>query len=82
MTVPSGAKVTSLSHMARPGMSADARADLTDLVTRVHDTQEWRDALRENEWQDSFTTGAEFEDFLTAEERRVREVLTEIGLVS
>lgn len=67
--------------MARPGMSDEARADLVDLVQRAHDTDEWREALADNGWDDTFVVGDEYAEFLRSEEERVREVLTEIGLV-
>jgi putative tricarboxylic transport membrane protein len=67
--------------MGHPGMAADARADLVDLVTRAHDTPDWKDVLAKNSWDDTFLTGSGFDTFLTAEEKRVRTVLEEIGLI-
>jgi putative tricarboxylic transport membrane protein len=62
-------------------MSADARDDLIALVEDVHDTDEWAEALDNNGWLDTFQTGDEYGDFLAEEETRVRQVLTEIGLI-
>jgi putative tricarboxylic transport membrane protein len=67
--------------MARPGMAAQAREDLTALVTDVHDTPEWADAVEENGWDDLLLTGEEYGRFLADEEQRVLEILREIGLV-
>ena len=67
--------------MARPGMEPDAKADLVDLVTRAHDTQDWKDVLGKNGWDDTFLTGSAFDTFLVDEEKRVRTVLQEIGLI-
>ncbi|KQS59140.1 C4-dicarboxylate ABC transporter substrate-binding protein [Geodermatophilus sp. Leaf369] len=67
--------------MARPGMSAGAREDLIGLVTEAHDTDEWQEALDTNGWLDTFMTGDEYGEFLAEEETRVRQVLTEIGLI-
>ena len=67
--------------MARPGMSAQAREDLTALVVDVHDTQEWGAAVEENGWDDLLLTGDEYGRFLVEEEQRVLEILREIGLV-
>ncbi|KQS66785.1 tripartite tricarboxylate transporter substrate binding protein [Modestobacter sp. Leaf380] len=67
--------------MARPGMSDSAREDLIALVTEAHDTDEWAEALDTNGWLDTFMTGDEYGDFLAEEETRVRQVLTEIGLI-
>jgi putative tricarboxylic transport membrane protein len=67
--------------MARPGMSAQAREDLTQLVVDAHDTDEWQEALENNGWLDTFQTGDEYGEFLAEEEVRVRQVLTGIGLI-
>jgi len=67
--------------MARPGMSAGARDDLIALVEDAHDSDEWAEALDNNGWLDTFQTGDEYGDFLAEEETRVRQVLTEIGLI-
>ncbi len=67
--------------MARPGMGAGAREDLIALVQDVHDTDEWAEALQNNGWLDTFPTGDEYGEFLAEEETRVRQVLTEIGLI-
>lgn len=67
--------------MARPGMSADAQADLLDLVTRAHDTADWRDVLTKNGFDDLYLTGPDYGAFLASEQQRVIEILTQIGLV-
>lgn len=67
--------------MARPGMSDEAREDLIALVQDAHDTDEWAEALEANGWLDTFQTGDEYGEFLAEEEARVRQVLTEIGLI-
>jgi putative tricarboxylic transport membrane protein len=67
--------------MARPGMTDDARDDLIALVQDAHDSDEWAEALENNGWLDTFQTGDEYGDFLAEEETRVRQILTEIGLI-
>ena len=67
--------------MSHPGMEADAERDLVELVTKAHDTPEWKDILTKQGWDDSFLTGPEFATFLAAEEKRVRTILEEIGLI-
>ena len=66
--------------MTRPGMGEEAKADLLDLVTRAHDTPEWKDVLAKNGWDDLFITDDEYAAFLAEEETRVRTILDEIGL--
>jgi putative tricarboxylic transport membrane protein len=68
--------------MARPGMSAEARAALSDVVKRAYDSEEWKEALANNGWEDQFLTGDEFGAFVKSEEQRVNKVLREIGLVT
>lgn len=67
--------------VARPGMSPDATQRLVDLVTKAHDSQAWKDTLKDNGWEDQFATGEEFGSFLTEEQQRVRQILVDIGLV-
>jgi putative tricarboxylic transport membrane protein len=66
--------------MSRPGLSAEARADLLDLVTRAHDSEEWQDVLAKNGFDDVFLTGDDFAAFLIEEEQRVQAILSDIGL--
>ncbi|WP_049579941.1 Bug family tripartite tricarboxylate transporter substrate binding protein [Streptomyces sp. SBT349] len=57
--------------LAPPGLGAERREDLVALLTRLHASQEWRRARRENGWSDSFLAGGRFARFLAAESRRV-----------
>ncbi|GGO64998.1 tripartite tricarboxylate transporter substrate binding protein [Nonomuraea cavernae] len=66
-----------------PGGLSDAdRHALTDLVTKMHDSQAWKDAVAKNGWIDSFQTGQQFADYLAAEQTRVKGIIAEMGLVS
>ncbi|MGI5273854.1 tripartite tricarboxylate transporter substrate binding protein [Nonomuraea sp. CA-218870] len=66
-----------------PGGLADAdKKALTDLVTQMHASQPWKDAVAKNGWIDSFMTGQEFADYLRSEETRVKGIIAEMGLVS
>ena len=66
--------------LAHPGMETEARVQLTDLVTQMHATPEWKDVLVKNGWEDQFQTGEPFTDFLATEQTRVNAILKEIGL--
>lgn len=66
--------------IAPPGISDKQRTYLTDLFTKMHETQAWKDALKKNGWIDAFATGPEFSDFLTAQDERVASTLKELGL--
>jgi putative tricarboxylic transport membrane protein len=67
--------------MARPDMSEEARADLIDLVTQVHDSDQWEEVLETQGWDDEFLPGDEYGTFIADEQDRVREILVSIGLV-
>ncbi|KAA1418867.1 tripartite tricarboxylate transporter substrate binding protein [Nocardioides humilatus] len=66
--------------LAPPGISDEQRDYLIDLFTDMHDTDEWREALADNGWIDSFATGDEFAAFLKEQDSRVADTLEELGL--
>lgn len=66
--------------LAHPDMETEARDKLITLTTQMHDSEEWREALDKNGWEDQFETGEAFATFLTEEQKRVQVILAEIGL--
>ena len=66
--------------VAPPGLSDAEQAGLVDLVTRMHDTDAWREAEAANGWTDDFLTGAAFGAFLAQESSRVQDVLDRLGI--
>ncbi|MEV4804069.1 tripartite tricarboxylate transporter substrate binding protein [Nonomuraea sp. NPDC049421] len=68
--------------VAPAGLSDADKQALTDLVTKMHDAQPWKDAVAKNGWIDSFQTGQQFADYLAAEQTRVKGIIAEMGLVS
>ena len=66
--------------LAPPGISKETRAELIELLQEMHDTKEWRKAIKVNGWTDAFVTGTEFADFLKAQDERVATTLKELGL--
>jgi putative tricarboxylic transport membrane protein len=67
---------------APPGISAAARASLLALLGKMHASDAWKDALRQNNWIDLYLTGPEYDQFLEEEGARVATVLKSIGLVN
>lgn len=67
--------------LAPPGISGEARDAMVRALTDLHGTQQWRDALVKNGWSDAFSTGADFEQFLRDQDRRVSTTLNELGLL-
>ncbi len=68
--------------VAPKGLSKDATDRLVDLVTKMHDSPQWKDALATNGWTDTFLTGDEFTSFIKDERATTTTVLQDLGLVS
>jgi putative tricarboxylic transport membrane protein len=74
---------TNWRGIVAPGGLADAKKqELIDLLTKTHDSQQWKAALEEKGWTDAFQTGDEFIAFLKSEDERVAGVLRELGLTT
>lgn len=67
--------------VAPPGLSDEQRTAVTELIVRMHGTQEWQDALEANGWEDFLQTGDEFDAFLAQEIATTETVLRDIGLI-
>lgn len=67
-------------YVAPAGISDETRDELVAIVTEMHATTEWEDAMTRNRWTDSFSTGAELEEFIAAETLRVAAIIEELGL--
>ena len=65
--------------VAPPGLTPRDERSLIDLVTRLHETDGWRNAERRYGWADGLLTGAEFGAFLHKESARVAAVLRDLG---
>lgn len=63
-----------------PGLSDAKKQEYVDLLTKMHDSEQWKKTLDDQGWTDAFQTGDEFKAFLTEENDRVAGVLTELGL--
>jgi putative tricarboxylic transport membrane protein len=66
--------------VAPPDLTAEQTDAHIKLMTDMHDSQGWKQALEENGWTDAFITGEEFKTFLASENERVAGVLGELGL--
>jgi len=67
------------SLVAAPGVSAGDRERLAAAVEAMVRSAEWREMLARFRWLDRYLPADEFAAFAAAEERRVREVLHELG---
>ena len=68
--------------VAPAGISDEAADRLVNLVTEMHDSKEWQDALDTNGWDDTFMTADDFADFIVQERETTTTVLRDLGLVS
>lgn len=66
--------------VAPPGVSDEDRTALIDALQKMHDSAGWKQALEDNGWTDAFVTGDEFGDFITDQDARVRDTLSQLGL--
>jgi len=66
--------------VAPPGISNADRARLVAAFDTMHDTAEWKQALKDNGWIDAFQTSKAFGAFLHAQDQRVANTLGELGL--
>jgi len=68
--------------VAPKGLSDEATDRLIALVTAMHESGEWKEALSTNGWTDTFLAGEEFTTFIAAEKETTSAVLRDLGLVS
>ena len=66
--------------VAPPGITDAQRQRLIDAFTKLHETQEWKDALTANSWADAFETGDDFGAFIKEQDQQVAATLGKLGL--
>ncbi|MFL5020970.1 Bug family tripartite tricarboxylate transporter substrate binding protein (plasmid) [Microvirga sp. RSM25] len=69
------------SVVAPPGISPEQRKTLTETIDKMVKSPAWQEVLKQKGWDDAYLSGDEFAAFLKAENARVHEVLSSIGLV-
>lgn len=67
--------------LAPGGISDDERQALVDLVTELHDSDEWQAELDRAGWGDTFLAGDDFAGFIDEDIATVQDTLRDIGLV-
>lgn len=63
-----------------PGISAQQRAALIELLTRMHDTPAWKQLLEQRKWTDTFLAGDAFAEFLAKDIAATETVMKDLGL--
>jgi putative tricarboxylic transport membrane protein len=66
--------------VAPPGIKPAERDAAIKAITKLHDSAEWKAALKKNGWTDFFKPGDEFRTYMDSETTRVKSVLSDIGL--
>lgn len=66
--------------VAPPGISDADTKMWIDAITRMHDSQQWKDELAKRGWTDSFLTGEQFAAYLAEQDKSVAAILSTLGL--
>ncbi|MGW9550241.1 Bug family tripartite tricarboxylate transporter substrate binding protein [Citricoccus zhacaiensis] len=66
--------------LAAPGITDEQFEELEAIVTETSQTPEWRQALEDNQWTDSFMTGEEFEQFIAEDQEKIAALIEELDL--
>jgi putative tricarboxylic transport membrane protein len=65
---------------APPGISNDQRAALIKQIVATVKSPAWQETLKRNDWTDVLLTGEQFRTYIDAEQKRIAQVLKDIGL--
>lgn len=66
--------------VAPAGITPEERAELEQITRELVGTESWGEAIDRNRWVRSEAYGEEFERFLATEQRRIDDLLKELGL--
>ena len=66
---------------AAPGITAEQRKALTDLVVAATKHKAWAEALEKNNWTPALMTGKAFEDFVDNEFASLRATMAKAGMI-
>jgi putative tricarboxylic transport membrane protein len=67
--------------VAGPGISAAQKAALSTAVAKAVKSDEWNKVLKARGWEDAYLDADAYASFLKADQVRVKDVLTSVGLV-
>jgi putative tricarboxylic transport membrane protein len=66
---------------AAPGISAEQRKALTDMVVKATKTKSWAESLEKNNWTPALLSGPAFEDFVDREFASLRATMVKSGMI-
>ena len=64
-----------------PGISADQRKALVDMIVKATKTKAWAEAMEKNNWTSALLTGKEFEDFVDRDFASLRATMVKSGMI-
>jgi putative tricarboxylic transport membrane protein len=64
-----------------PGITAEQRKALVDLIVKATKTKSWAEAMEKNGWTPAMLTGGEFETFVDNEFASLRAVMAKSGMI-
>jgi putative tricarboxylic transport membrane protein len=64
-----------------PGITAEQRKSLTDLIVRATRTKAWAEAMDKNNWTPALLTGPAFDEFVDREFASLRATMVKAGMV-
>jgi putative tricarboxylic transport membrane protein len=66
--------------VAPPGITEEQETALEDLIMEMTETDSWQEACEREGWGDVALAGPEFEEFLDQENKRIDEVIADLGV--
>ncbi|MET0417796.1 MAG: tripartite tricarboxylate transporter substrate-binding protein [Actinoplanes sp.] len=66
--------------VAPAGITAEEKSTLQDLIVQMTRTDTWAETLQRRGWLDATLTGPEFDAFMQDEQRRIAQVIAEMGI--
>jgi putative tricarboxylic transport membrane protein len=64
-----------------PGITAEQRKALVEMVTKATQHKSWAEALEKNGWTPALLTGDAFAQFVERDTAQLRETMTRAGMV-
>jgi putative tricarboxylic transport membrane protein len=64
-----------------PGITAEQRKGLTDMVMKAIKTKSWAEAMEKNDWTPAVLSGADFDKFVDDEFAKLRATMAKAGMI-
>ena len=64
-----------------PGINADQRKGLTEMIVKATKSKAWAEALEKNNWTPALLAGAEFDKFVDDDFASLRAIMAKSGMI-